>query len=101
MAWIIVNLNVREGLAEAVSLSWEPCVIKQVPDYENVLFQCRRCHAYGHPTLDCRLPFHALNGRHLCRSDKEMGLEEGDLGLPFTQPLSPQDPGSDPVSDEV
>ena len=55
VARILVSLNVREGLAEDMMLSWGPYVIKQTLDYENVPFRCRNFHAYGHPISDCKI----------------------------------------------
>ena len=62
MARILVNLNVREGLVKDLMLSWGPLHIKQLLDYENIPFQCRRFHAYGHPVSNCHLPVRTLNG---------------------------------------
>jgi len=54
VARILVNVNIRDGLAEDMKLIWGPFVIKQILDYENVPFRCRRCHAYGHPAVECK-----------------------------------------------
>lgn len=66
VARILVNLNVREGLAEDMKLSWGPYAIMQKLEYENVPFRCWRwcwrCHAYGHPASDCKLPLRTRNG---------------------------------------
>jgi len=56
VARILVNVNIREGLAEDLQMIWGPFVYKQVLDYENVPFRCRRCHAYGHPAAECIQP---------------------------------------------
>ena len=55
VARILVNLNIREGLAESIILEWGPDPITQILDYENVPFRCRRCHVYGHPAVSCKL----------------------------------------------
>lgn len=70
VARILVNINIREGLAEELNLCWGPTVIKQILDYENVPFRCRRCHVYGHPTSDCNLPLRTRLGR---RPPKQAG----------------------------
>ena len=62
VAHILVNINLREGLAEYINLDWGPAIIPQLLDYENVPFHCRRCHAYGHPVSACTLPVRTLNG---------------------------------------
>jgi len=53
-ARILVNVNIRDGLAEDMQLVWGPFVFNQILDYENVPFRCRRCHAYGHPAVECK-----------------------------------------------
>ena len=63
MARIMVNINIREGLAETINLDWGPTVISQILDYENIPFRCRRCHKYGHPASDCDLPVRTINGK--------------------------------------
>lgn len=65
VARILVSLNVREGLVEDMKLSWGPYTFVQNLDYEYVPFRCRRCHAYGHPVAECKLPLRTRNGgRH-------------------------------------
>jgi len=56
VARVLVSINIREGLAETINLKWGPDVITQILDYENVPFRCRRCHAYGHPISECKIP---------------------------------------------
>jgi len=56
VARILVNINLREGLAERINLDWGPVIIPQLLDYENVPFRCRRCHEYGHPASECSKP---------------------------------------------
>ena len=62
VAHILVNIDIREGLAESINMDWGPEIIPQTLDYENVPFRCKRCHAYGHPALDFPLPKHAHFG---------------------------------------
>ena len=38
VARILVNLNLREGLAENINLDWGLAIIPQLLDYENVPF---------------------------------------------------------------
>jgi len=40
VARILVNINVREGLAETINLDWGPYIIPQMLDYENIPFRC-------------------------------------------------------------
>ena len=61
VARILVNLNIREGLAEAIILEWGPDPITQILDYENVPFRCRRCHVYGYPAASCKLKVRSHN----------------------------------------
>jgi len=64
VARILVNINLREGLAERINLDWGPVIVPQLLDYENVSFRCRRCHAYGHPASECsKPPRHHHGGR--------------------------------------
>jgi len=62
VARILVNINIREGLAEYINLEWGPIIHPQLLDYENVPFRCRRCHAYGHPVSECSKPAWTPNG---------------------------------------
>ena len=62
VARILVNINLREGLAESINLDWGPVIIPQILDYENVPFRCRRCHVYGHMVSECNLSGQSLNG---------------------------------------
>ena len=62
VARILVNINLREGLAESINLEWGPMIIPQILDYENVLFRCRRCHVYGHPASACSSPGRNMKG---------------------------------------
>ena len=74
VARILVNLNLRDGLAESINLDWGPVIISQILDYENVPFGCRRCHAYGHPISECSLLAHQHNGnRGRCASARREG----------------------------
>ena len=62
VARILVNLNIREGLAESIILEWGSDPITQILDYENIPFRCRRCHAYGHPAASCKFQVRRHNG---------------------------------------
>ena len=74
VARILVNLNLREGLAESINLDWGPVIISQILDYENVPFHCRRCHAYGHPMSECSLLAFQHNGnKGRCASARREG----------------------------
>lgn len=59
---ILVNINIREGLAGTINLDWGPDIIPQILDYENIPFRCHRCHAYGHPVSKCSLHVRTLFG---------------------------------------
>ena len=63
VAWIMVNINVREGLYEEIHLSWGNTFFKQQLDYKNIPFRCCRCHTYGHLAVDCSLGVRMINGR--------------------------------------
>jgi len=60
MARILVNINVREGLGDAVELILGHYRHIQKLDYENIPFRCRRCHEYGHLVEDCKLPLRII-----------------------------------------
>lgn len=47
-AKILVSLNPREGLADAMTLKYRDLEFLQKLDYENLSFLCHRCHKYGH-----------------------------------------------------
>lgn len=53
MAWILVSLNPRGGLAESIKIQYKYYVFEQPLDYEHLPFKCHRCHAYGHLARDC------------------------------------------------
>jgi len=57
MAPILVQLNMREGLAEDLELATRGKNFKQRLDYEGVSFRCRRCHKQGHIVSQCPLHF--------------------------------------------
>lgn len=48
MAWILINLDIREGLEEHITLHWKIFTRIQHLDYEGMPFRCRRCHKVGH-----------------------------------------------------
>ena len=86
VARILVNINIREGLAEEMTLTWGPVKIRQVLDYENVPFRCRRCHAYGHPASECRLPLNTRKGKRPMSQESEKELGETDSGTHSSLP---------------
>ena len=102
VARILVNINLREGLAESINLDWGLVIIPQILDYENVPFRCRRCHVYGHPVSECTLPGRFVNGS----TRKGYGIErkgpsqkiEASSG---TTQTSADELGSDPSSEEL
>ena len=55
VARILVILNPREGLAEAMTLKYRELEFVQKLDYENLPFRCHRCHIYGHLAKECPL----------------------------------------------
>lgn len=57
VARILVRLNPREGLAEAMTLRYRELEFVQKLDYENLPFRCHRCHAYGHLAKECPLGY--------------------------------------------
>lgn len=72
-----MNVNIRDGLAEDLQLIWGPFVYKQVLDYENVPFRCRRCHAYGHPASECKQPIRiGMVSSHQQTSEKVVAEKE-------------------------
>lgn len=48
VAYILVSLNPREGLADAMNLKYRGLGFIQILDYENLPFRCHRCYKYGH-----------------------------------------------------
>ena len=102
VARILVNINLRDGLAESINLEWGPEIIPQLLDYENVPFRCRRCHVYGHPVSACTLPGRSLNGRR--QKDPvaaRKGPREKADGSSGSAQTSADDLGSDPSSEEL
>lgn len=55
MAWILVYLDIREGLEAQITLHWWRFTRIQLLDYEGVPFHCRRCHKVGHLFKECPL----------------------------------------------
>ena len=55
VARILVSLNPREGLAEAMTLKYREMEFVQKIDYEKLPFRCHRCHKYGHLAKECPL----------------------------------------------
>lgn len=101
VARILVNINIREGLAEQINLDWGPEIIPQILDYENVSFRCRRCHAYGHPASECSLPVRSNSGgRRTHFKGSEGNITEKGSGSSDFILSSSDDPGSEPFGDE-
>ena len=99
VARILVNINLREGLAESINLDWGPVIIPQILDYENVPFRCSRCHVYGHPASACSLPGRTPKGNRrngsgaACKGpSKKIAASSG------SAQTSAEDIGSDPSS---
>ena len=102
VARILVNINLREGLAESINLDWGPVIIPQILDYENVPFRCRRCHVYGHPVSACSLPARTpkasrRNGSGAANKgpSEKIGASSG------SAQTSAEDFGSDPSSEDL
>eukprot|EP01018_Ginkgo_biloba_P039380 Gb_12932 [translate_table: standard] len=54
---ILVQMDLREGLAESLELKKGLHSLTQPLDYSSVPFRCNRCHKYGHLAAECPLPF--------------------------------------------
>jgi len=101
VACILVNINIREGLAETINLDWGPVIIPQILDYENVPFRCRRCHAYGHPVSECSLPVRTyFGGRNKQHPKGRVASPEKGLGSSESLHPSAEDIGREKVSDD-
>ena len=102
IARILVNINLREGLAESINLDWGPVIIPQILDYENVPFQCRRCHVYGHPALACTLSVRPQNdSRRKASEAAYKGSHEKVAGSSGSAQTSADEVGSDPSVEEL
>lgn len=55
VARILVSLNPREGLADAMTLHYRDLEFLQTLDYEHLPFRCNRCHECGHLAKECPL----------------------------------------------
>ena len=102
VARILVNINLREGLAESINLEWGPVIIPQILDYENVPFRCRRCHVYGHPASACTLSARPQNG--IRRKDFEAtykGSHEKVAGSSGSAQTSVDEVGNNPSVEEL
>lgn len=71
-AHILISLNPREGLVDAMLLKYGGLEFIQTLDYENLPFRCHHYHFYGHLAQEC-----PLRHRH-CRRQRKNGnsLEE-------------------------
>lgn len=100
VARILVNVNIRDGLAEDMQLIWGPFVYKQVLDYENVPFRRRHCHAYGHPASECKHPNRIGNVSRQKKSiEKEMADKQNGEGFEVVHDAN--HPVQDSISMEV
>lgn len=96
VARILVNINLREGLAERINLDWGPVIVPQLLDYENVPFRCRKCHEYGHPASDCSKPQrHHHGGRIPSPRRTEGDSSEKDSNTPVFDSSTTEDRDSD------
>ena len=76
-------------------------IIPQLLDYENVLFRCWRCHAYGHPVSACTLPVRTLNGsRRKGASASQEGPSEKTVVFHGNDQPSTDECGSDLVCED-
>ena len=57
MGNILVNLDLRDGLAEDILIKWGNKVYRKPLDYMGVPFHYNRCHKYGHVIAQCDLNF--------------------------------------------
>lgn len=74
MVWILVLLDLREGLGLEVELSSRHGVFTQILDYEGVPFRCHKCHSLKHLVAKCNKPF---GGKWKNTGFKEGAHEEG------------------------
>jgi len=96
VARVLVSINIREGLAESIKLKWGPEVIVQLLDYENVPFRCRRCHAYGHPIAECKMPARDYAGGRKKESNVDQADDhEAGPGSSFTRASAENTPVDD------
>jgi len=95
VARVLVSINIREGLAETINLKRGPEVIVQILDYENVPFRCRRCHAYGHPISECKVPARNSAGGRKKQTNTEPSLKPEDGSGPSFPSVSTKSPPRD------
>jgi hypothetical protein len=57
VAQILVEMDLREALVEAIDIKVHRWNYTQTLDYVNVPFQCTRCHTYVHLAKDYFLKF--------------------------------------------
>lgn len=68
VARILVSLNPREGLADAINLKYRDIEFFQILDYENLPFRCHCCHQYGHLDWECPLGHRQRRGQRRSRN---------------------------------
>jgi len=95
VARVLVSINIREGLAETITLKRGPEVIVQILDYENVPFRCRRCHAYGHPISECKIPARKNAEGRQKQATTEPTHKSGDGSGPSFPSVSAESPPRD------
>ena len=100
VARILVNINLREGLAESINLDWGPVIIPQILDYENIPFRCRCCHAYGHPAYEFTLPKLHFGVRKKGHVTSTEGQPEKIVEPPGFAHIHVEEPACDPVREE-
>jgi hypothetical protein len=57
VAKVLVEVDLKEGLAKSLKIIVEEIIHEQVLDYFKIPFRCSRCHAYGHVLKDHMHPF--------------------------------------------
>ena len=55
MGKVLVNLDLRKGLAEDIMIEWSNRFFREPLDYMRVPFLCNPCHYYGHVITQCDL----------------------------------------------
>jgi hypothetical protein len=57
VARILVQINLRKGLYQEITIESVTETFVQTLDYEGIPFRCHRCHVYGHGVANFPLPF--------------------------------------------
>ena len=94
VARILVSLNPREGLADAMTLKYREMEFLQKLDYKNFPFRCHRCHKYGHFAKACPLG-HRRKRNHYKISRKPMAYPAPDPGKDVPQEPMEEDSKAD------